>query len=171
VVCGRRDAGKRKKSLCEKKKKKKKKGKIVPEPPNIVFNPPETLRQKNKKIQKNNHVSLCSTRDPTHIHTVINRFRAIASPPRGHRRQAQRSCPPRERPPEGIRDIFFCALVFCIFLFFWRRVSGGLKTMLGGCGIILPKKKEKTLSSSSHSSQTLRHRGRVWGLFSSRLVK
>ena len=46
-----------------------------------------------KKCTKNNHVNLCSTRDPIHTHTVMNRFRAIASPPRGHRRQAQRSCP------------------------------------------------------------------------------
>ena len=68
-----------------------------------------------KKIQKNNHVNLCSTRDPIHIHTVINRFRAIASPPRGHRRQAQRSCPLWEEPPEGILDIFLCALVFFSF--------------------------------------------------------
>ena len=79
--------------------------------------------QNTKKIQKNNHVNLCSTRDPIHIHTVINRFRAIAPPPRGHRRQAQRSCPPRERPPEGIRDIFF-ARWFFLFFFLAARSRG-----------------------------------------------
>ena len=72
--------------------------------------------QKKAQKHKNNHVNLCSTHDPIHIHTVINRFRAIASPPRGHRRQAQRSCPPRERPPEGILDIFFARWFFCFFL-------------------------------------------------------
>ena len=61
---------------------------------------------KAKKIQKNNHVCLCSTREPMHIYIVINRFRAIASPPWGHRRQAQGSCPLWEEPPEGILNIF-----------------------------------------------------------------
>jgi len=66
---------------------------------------PNPSPEKQKESEKN-HVSLCASRDPMHIHIVINRFRAIASPPRGHRRQAQRSCPLWEEPPEGIFLIF-----------------------------------------------------------------
>ena len=95
--------------------------------------------RKTKKIQKNNHVCLCSTRDPMHIYIVINRFRAIASPPRGHRRQAQRSCPPRERPPEGILDIFFARWFFCFFLYFGCRGSVGSNILSWVHHIYLPK--------------------------------
>ena len=77
-------------------------------------------------------MNLCSTRDPIHTHTVIYRFRAIASPPRGHRRQAQRSCPPRERPPEGILDIFFARCFFCFFLYFGCEGFSGFNYPLVG---------------------------------------
>jgi hypothetical protein len=40
-------------SLKKKAKKGKKEGKIIPQPHNILLNPPETLRQKNKKNTKN----------------------------------------------------------------------------------------------------------------------
>ena len=96
--------------------------KLYHNPTTYFSTPLKPFARKTKKNTKYNHVSLCSTRDPTHIHTVINRFRAIASPPRGHRRQAQRSCPPRERPPEGILNFFFCALGFLFFCFFGEGV-------------------------------------------------
>ena len=99
-------------------------------------------------------MNLCSTRDPIHTHTVIYRFRAIASPPRGHRRQAQRSCPPRERPPEGILDIFFARCFFCFFLYFGCRGSVGSTILSWVHHIYLPflfsfqkKRKEITFLS------------------------
>jgi len=106
----------------------------------IYGEPTEPLHPKyRKKTKKNNHVNLCSTRDPIHTHTVIYRFRAIASPPRGHRRQAQRSCPPRERPPEGILDIFFARWFFCFFLYFGCRGSVGSNILSWVHHIYLPK--------------------------------
>jgi hypothetical protein len=45
---------------------------------------------------------------------------------------------PRERPLEGIRDIFFARWFFLFFLYFWCRGSLGLRIMLWGSGIILP---------------------------------
>ena len=120
--------------------------KLYHNPTTYFSTPLKPFARKTKKNTKYNHVSLCSTRDPTHIHTVINRFRAIASPPRGHRRQAQRSCPPRERPPEGIRDIFFCALVFCIFFVFLAKGFRGVEKYVVGFRYNFAKKKSKTNS-------------------------
>jgi len=42
---------------------------------------------------------------------------------------------PRERPLEGIRDIFFARWFFLFFLYFWCRGSLGLRIMLWGSGI------------------------------------
>ena len=119
-----------------------------------IFVPTEPLHPKYRKTKKNNHVNLCSTRDPIHTHTVIYRFRAIASPPRGHRRQAQRSCPPRERPPEGILDIFFCALFFCFFLYFGCRGSVGTNILSWAHHIFLPKKILNPTSSNKNKRTT-----------------
>ena len=109
-----------------------------------------------KKIQKNNHVNLCSTRDPIHTHTVINRFRAIAPPPRGHRRQAQRSCPLWEEPPEGILDIFLCALVFFLFLVILAVGIPWVQIFFRGytidfCQSLLPKKNKGNKRDNNES--------------------
>jgi len=107
-----------------------------------------------KKIQKNNHVNLCSTRDPIHIHTVINRFRAIASPPRGHRKQVQRSCPLWEEPPEGILDILLCALVFFLFfgilLLFYKRKFAVRLVHCKSLKPYKPEQKERGCSFNLH---------------------
>ena len=102
--------------------------KLYHNPTTYFSTPLKPFARKTKKNTKYNHVSLCSTRDPTHIHTVINRFRAIASPPRGQpEASSTQLLPSCGSGPQREYVTFFLRATICRFfvflVYFWCRGS------------------------------------------------